>query len=697
MRTFYSFIIILAFSFSSYAQVFDEWEIQNPKPTANLLSDFCFVNDSVGWVVGERGTILKTTDAGENWKTQESGTNLWLMAVSFVDESVGFAAGNNATFIYTTDGGETWNPIEGYNGFEDPITTIYVKEPDTVWYGSYNGLIYGCFHYGEKWVRRSSNRGGTINSLTFLSKKRGIAAGGTATQIPFYKVTEDYGETWSTPSNIDIFGEIHDMVFVDSLTGFLSSEKYGEKNKIFKSTDGGQSWNEIYSYQGNPFRKLQFLNNKIGFALTGGGLLKTENGGKDWEGHYINIGMNFYLSMFFTNDSTGLVGGYSGSIAKTINSGSSWNQKTEGYYYRVTGISFPTAMEGWATTQWAILHTDDGGLHWNDAGFTNILNAFGMQFSDQYHGWFINHGWEFYRTIDKGVSWDSLGRISEHPIRFLYFYNTMKGWSYDSYNNLFKTIDGGVSWFQVMAPENTILRSITQIKDKVWLLCKDAETSETLLFSMDAEGSNWELNQSFNEPNAYIIKSAPGEVLFILAANSQLFKSTNSGEDWALISNEVEDYFSNLFPLNGNEIYTINAAGDLFYTSDGGNTWIVSHTHYRGLLQLYFLYDQGWVAGENGLIAHINTLTLDKDQVDELDVKNTLLYPNPGNETIYVNTHLKQGFIYLTDLSGRVISINAIHEGTNSISSGTLKKGVYIVIVKDINNKTVKSGKWIKI
>ena len=38
----------------------------------NWLHAICFTDEKTGWAVGERGTILKTTDGGRNWQTQRS-------------------------------------------------------------------------------------------------------------------------------------------------------------------------------------------------------------------------------------------------------------------------------------------------------------------------------------------------------------------------------------------------------------------------------------------------------------------------------------------------------------------------------------------------------------------------------------------------------------------------------------------------
>lgn len=66
------------------------------------------VHDHRTWVVGARGTVLKTWDTGDKWYPQQSGTDRRLLDVCFTDGEFGVAVGEHATLVTTVDGGETW-------------------------------------------------------------------------------------------------------------------------------------------------------------------------------------------------------------------------------------------------------------------------------------------------------------------------------------------------------------------------------------------------------------------------------------------------------------------------------------------------------------------------------------------------------------------------------------------------------------
>ena len=65
-------------------------------------------------MVGASSTILRTTDAGQTWINQASGTTSELLAVSFTDTNQGHASGYDGVILGTTDGGSNWTVEHGH-------------------------------------------------------------------------------------------------------------------------------------------------------------------------------------------------------------------------------------------------------------------------------------------------------------------------------------------------------------------------------------------------------------------------------------------------------------------------------------------------------------------------------------------------------------------------------------------------------
>jgi photosystem II stability/assembly factor-like uncharacterized protein len=73
------------------------------------LNAVYFVDLETGWIVGEFGLVLKTTDGGQTWIAQTyGGDRPQLFAVIFRDERIGLSVGQQGTVLKTTDGGRRW-------------------------------------------------------------------------------------------------------------------------------------------------------------------------------------------------------------------------------------------------------------------------------------------------------------------------------------------------------------------------------------------------------------------------------------------------------------------------------------------------------------------------------------------------------------------------------------------------------------
>src|SRR5262245_25544583 len=56
-------------------------------------------------------TIIRSTDGGETWDlTLDMVDSSWLKSVYFINDSMGFAVGNNGSILKTSNAGQSWNP-----------------------------------------------------------------------------------------------------------------------------------------------------------------------------------------------------------------------------------------------------------------------------------------------------------------------------------------------------------------------------------------------------------------------------------------------------------------------------------------------------------------------------------------------------------------------------------------------------------
>ena len=68
------------------------------------IAGISFINENVGWLSGENGFILVTSDGGYTWKNQITPTNNLLSNIVFVNGYTGWATGANGTILKSTLG-----------------------------------------------------------------------------------------------------------------------------------------------------------------------------------------------------------------------------------------------------------------------------------------------------------------------------------------------------------------------------------------------------------------------------------------------------------------------------------------------------------------------------------------------------------------------------------------------------------------
>jgi photosystem II stability/assembly factor-like uncharacterized protein len=76
-----------------------------PSSGRATLSAMAFADAQHGWVVGEGGTIMATTDGGTTWVVEEPGTRQWLHGVAATGPQSAWVAGENGAILHTTNGG----------------------------------------------------------------------------------------------------------------------------------------------------------------------------------------------------------------------------------------------------------------------------------------------------------------------------------------------------------------------------------------------------------------------------------------------------------------------------------------------------------------------------------------------------------------------------------------------------------------
>lgn len=260
---------------------------------------------------------------------------------------------------------------------------------------------------------------------------------------------------------------ISDMLFLDSLNGFLITESasISDTSYILKTTNGGDNW-EIKFRAVDDFSTIKFANNTTGF-MCGGDLYKTTDAGENW--FVINAPNQTRMEdiellnsdTMWVVDNDGLTGG----VFRTTNGGSSWVQQLT-LSINPSYIYFYNARIGFICNNAGsyIRKTTDGGATWNivvsGESFTDI------HFVDSLTGWRASSG-GIKKTSNGGLNWVNQ-QLPSHSgvVNFTNFSNVNKdtiwgvGGKYDYPGNrtravLYTTTNGGSNWF-FQVPDTSI-------------------------------------------------------------------------------------------------------------------------------------------------------------------------------------------------------------------------------------------------
>ena len=154
------------------------------------LLDITFVDEKRGWAVGYPGIILSTTDGGNRWEFQESGTDAVLSCVDFADDLHGLIAGNGGMILRTDDGGKNWAAQE--SGVVTDLLRVAAPDQNSAWVVTYGGILHSG-DGGRSWTAQESGIGQWFYTIAFPDTVNGWAVGDFGT---IYH-TSDAGRTWA--------------------------------------------------------------------------------------------------------------------------------------------------------------------------------------------------------------------------------------------------------------------------------------------------------------------------------------------------------------------------------------------------------------------------------------------------------------------------------------------------------------------
>jgi photosystem II stability/assembly factor-like uncharacterized protein len=275
---------------------------------------------------------------------------------------------------------------------------------------------------------------------------------------------------WEVLSSGIGFG-LENLYFLNSQIGFSTIDHDGVTAPLIRTSNGGLSWNFVYSGDGYV-RSIHFpTNNKgyISYYENETKILSSADLGETWEN--LSSPLNFLVTaIFFTDSITGFAAGglSNGRIAKTTDGGLTW--LVTSFSSLIRSIHFPSPDTGYAVSNDQsspkIYKTTDAGLTWNLQNAPSGVGTLGqVHFSNNNVGYVVSRrsspllGY-IIKTENGGLNWYIQYSLPDIILRSVFAVDESTAYVVGDYGTILKTTNGGLNWYSQKSSTTEILRSV---------------------------------------------------------------------------------------------------------------------------------------------------------------------------------------------------------------------------------------------
>ncbi|MBC5862730.1 YCF48-related protein [Flavobacterium turcicum] len=541
------------------------WELLNPKPSSNIGLDIRFVSAGRGFIINSN-EILETLDAGISWQKKQNINSA--NDLNF-NGNIGFIVGNNGYVLKSSDSGTSWAQIQ--TGFIDNFNTVNILNATDIIISSSNSIIKSS-DGGSSWTKKTIPNN-TVNKTFFVSPLIGHAACNDGKMLK----SVDGGVTWYITQSSNIVPSDLLMVhFINQNIGFYTKEH----SDLYKTIDGGESWSKINGIS-DAIYAISFINENIGYITGDGGVIfKTIDGGTTWKWSGFQNGRfnnSTLYGLHFLDENIGYATGARGRIIKTSDGGKTWIENSP-TYDDIKQIQFIDNNIGVAAVGDKFFKTVDSGKNWKNISSLKLnqsIFAGKFQFVNNSIGYATTsstYGGQVYKTLDEGVTWTILNNgndIIDEGISSIFFLDKNIGFVSGGFNQkkVMKTTDGGTTWQQVL---DQSFGQIQFVNDQIGYAHRIGYSGGRIYKTQDG-GSTWTINFDIDQ-NINSIHFLDEDNGYFAAENGSMYKTKNGGITWEKLTVPYVDLRTVKF-YSKNVGYVFDNYGQLYKTSNGGANW----------------------------------------------------------------------------------------------------------------------------
>ncbi len=267
-------ISFLIYSFTIFAQ----WHPQ--QPLTNLkLNGACYSSGQKIFVVGEFDSIYSSTNNGSTWQSNYIPNTSTLNSLCFIDDTIGYVVGDN---------GKIFRINFSTMLSEDISIANFFHLLDVTFLDYYNGIVVGTkqvridgriyflpsIHIttdaGLNWVEECFDVRGKLNSVSFYGEENFIAVGDNGKAL----ILRGIGNNWE-PLELNINTNLYDVKLCQNGTVII----VGGQGTIVISEDGWHSWNNIIVPE---YYHIKSICTKDSYQFVAAGYMRVRIDGRDF-------------------------------------------------------------------------------------------------------------------------------------------------------------------------------------------------------------------------------------------------------------------------------------------------------------------------------------------------------------------------------------------------------------------------------
>ena len=230
-----------------------------------------------------------------------------------------------------------------------------------------------------------------------------------------------------------------------------------------------------------------------------------------------------------------------------------------------------------------LLSDDDGATFRQAAGVPLDLTLTSVSFVDDKEGWAAGHGGAILHTRDGGDHWEvqHLAAAADQPLFSVYFRDREHGWASGLWSLLLATADGGKTWTRVQLPtpagqKRADLNLLQVFEGGGGRLFISAEQG-AVLASADG-GATWRYQATGGAASLWAGTAGEGASAIVAGLRGKVFRSGDGGASWQAVAAPVEASVTHL-AREGATLWASTVSGAVLRSTDDGRHWQVAQRY----------------------------------------------------------------------------------------------------------------------